>query len=157
MLRWRTMSIESGSSSGSTVIEFGMLTICAHPGLSSASPPQFAQGQDRAGPACGAAPRAQQGPGRGTGAGGRRAFSYLMIFVIKLRGYVRSATMGIRTRSTSTLGYSFSRLSTMACGARQAQAGLGMPHASQQPLLVAERVLNCVRKAGPGSTTAQLC
>lgn len=38
-----------------------------------------------------------------------------MILVMKLRGYVRSATMGMRTRSTSVLGNSFRRPSTSAC------------------------------------------
>lgn len=49
---------------------------------------------------------------------GRRqaiTFSYLMILVMKFLGYSRSPTMGMRTRRTRTLGYSDSRLSTMAC------------------------------------------
>lgn len=33
---------------------------------------------------------------------------------MKLRAYVRSATIGMRTRSVSTLGYSRSIVSTMA-------------------------------------------
>ena len=41
--------------------------------------------------------------------------SYLMILVMKLRGYVRSATMGMRTRRMRVLGYSFRRSSTSAC------------------------------------------
>lgn len=41
--------------------------------------------------------------------------SYLMILVMKFLGYTRSATMGILTRRTSTLGYSLSKFSTMAC------------------------------------------
>lgn len=40
--------------------------------------------------------------------------SYLMILVMKLRVYVKSAQIGIRTRRMRMLGYSFNKLSTSA-------------------------------------------
>jgi hypothetical protein len=46
-------------------------------------------------------------------------FWYLMILLMKLRGYSKSATMGILTRRVRTLGYNLMRLSTMAWSKRE--------------------------------------